>query len=149
MRYVAVFKLTLLLFLFLNGCGQSSLQNAKSTVIAVGMAWMEVDDQFADAYEKARVNARETSSTWEERDEKIASWEEARKMVAATGFAIKSAALAISIAEERELGGWQNMTEKALEAVASAFDALEKLDLKIPAKARKALETGRMLLEGG
>jgi hypothetical protein len=147
MRYIGLFKLTLLLFLLINGCGSSPLQNAKTTVSSLGIVWMQIDESFSKAYEKARIDARESSNTWEERDEKLEAWEKGRKAVEASGMALKSAALAISIADQEPGIDWKKQTEQALEALQAAFTALELLDLKIPASAKKTLETARLLFQ--
>lgn len=123
-----LFMLTFLLI----GCGNTALNTAKKTVIVVGQAWMEVDSDFSVAYEKARVEARETSSTWEERDAKLEKWEEARKAVVASGLAVKSAALAVSIADDGYTSDWSVQLKKMIEAIKSLYQALQVIGIEIP-----------------
>lgn len=123
-----IFMLTFLTI----GCGDAALQAAKKTVITVGQAWMEVDSDFSVAYEKARIEARETSSTWEERDAKLEKWEAARKAVVASGLAVKTAALAVSVAEDGYLSDWSAQVKKVIEAARAMYQALQIIGVKVP-----------------
>lgn len=114
------------------GCGSTALTTAKKTVIVIGQAWIEVDSDFSVAYEQARIEARETSSTWEERDAKLEKWEAARKAVVTTGLAVKTAALAISIAEDGHVSDWPVQLKKMTEAIKSLYQALQVIGIKIP-----------------
>ena len=144
MLYTRLLKLTLLVFA-LTGCG-SHLKTARSSIALAGHAWMQLDKQFAPAYEQARIEAREASESWEERDAKIAKWEKAREALTATGHALKAAALSVSIAEDGNYSGWQKSVARAFEALDAAYSALEAVGVEIPAAARKALELGKQAI---
>jgi len=103
---------------------------------------MRIDAQFADLYEQARIDARENSSSWEERDSTIAKWEKAREALVAAGFALKSAALAIAIAEDGYLTDWIRRTARAVEALKAAEQSLAALDVDF-AGLSKILETSQ------
>jgi len=141
MRHAHLRKLILLAGL-LAGCG-SQLNAARSTVALAGAAWMELDSRFAVNYEQARIEARESSESWEERDAKIERWESARKALIAAGHALKAAALSIAIAEDGHYSGWQKSVSRAFEALDAACSALETVGVDIPVAARKALELGK------
>lgn len=114
------------------GCVNSELKAAKTTVIVIGQAWMELDSTFAPAYEQARIHARDTSSTWQERDQKLEKWEAARKALVSSGLAVKTAALAVSIAEDGYTSDWQGQLKKTTEAIKSMCQALQVIGMKVP-----------------
>lgn len=122
---------SVLLFAFLNGCGSSAIRMARSTVYVVGEAYIDADGVFSEAYKKARENARSSSSTWEERDAKIKLWDDARSALIAAGFALKTAALSISIADDGFKTDWKTQTIKALVAIDSAFKALDAVGIHV------------------
>lgn len=146
MFYFGLHKLILpligLSFLFL-GCGESILTTTRSTISIVGQTWITADEQFSVAYEQARINARNTSSTWDERDAKLVKWESARTALLAAGQAIKTAALAISIAEEGFKSDWTVQVPKALAAIDEAFKLLETVGIKVPVAAKEAVLSGK------
>ncbi len=143
-----LYKLTVLLaVVFFLGCGNSMIKVASSTVIVAGQAWMEADAEFAPAYEQARIEARESSSSWQERDEQLASWEKARDALAAAGLAIKTAALSISIMEDGFQTDWSKQTLKAIKAATSAFQMLKKLGIETPIAILSTLEKGKKILQ--
>ncbi len=133
MKTASYFRSVLFILSFmLLGCGSSALTAARKTIVIAGQAWMEVDSDFSVAYERARIEARETSSTWEERDAKLEKWEEARKAVVASGLAIKSAALAVSIADDGYTSDWSVQLKKMTEAIKSLYQALQVIGIEIP-----------------
>ena len=133
MHHARLYQLTFLpLILFVAGCGASALGTAKTTVVAAGQVWMQADAQFAPLYEQARIDARENSDSWEERDGSIAKWEKGRDALVAAGFALKSAALAIAIAEDGHSTDWIRRTACAVEALRAAEQSLAALDIDFP-----------------
>jgi hypothetical protein len=143
MHYAHLLKLIPLLFLF--GCGGSALGTAKSTIVAAGQVWMEADARFAPLYERARVEARTNSDTWEQRDAAIEKWEVGRKALVSAGFALKSAALSIAIAEDGIATDWKRRTACAVEALKAAGDALAALEVDL-AGLSKVLQLSQQLI---
>jgi len=146
MYHARLYQLTFvpLLFLF-AGCGSAALDAAKTTVVAAGQVWMEADSKFAPAYEQARIEARESSDSWEERDAKIEKWEDGRTALITAGFALKSAALAIAIAEDGHATDWIRRTACAVEALRAAEQALAALKVDL-AGLSKVLELSHRLV---
>ena len=146
MHHTRLYQLTFVpLILFFAACGGSTLSTAKSTVVAAGQVWMEADAQFAPAYEQARIEARDSSSSWEERDAKIEKWEEGRKALVAASFALKSAALAVAIAEDGHSTDWIRRTACAVESLKAAEQSLAALDLDLTGLS-KVLELSQHLV---
>lgn len=142
MHQLIIFQLSLLIF----GCaGQLSI--AKKAISIADQAFIEIDYQFSVEYEKARVDARESSSSWLERDKKLDSWEKARAALIATGYGLQSASMAVSIAEEGEYySDWKTAIGKAYIALDALCNMLDKLGMKLPKETLTKIVTGKTLL---
>lgn len=121
-------------------CGSAALRTAHSTVVVLGQTWQEADATFAPMYEMARTAARNSSGSWEERDKKLESWEAARSALVAAGLSIKTAALAISIAEDDFASDWSVQIGKAIDAVTAVCEALKVVGITPPEAFVKALK---------
>lgn len=121
-----------LLTFFITGCGNAALRTAHSTVVVLGQTWIKADEAFAPIYEQARISARDSTSTWAERDKKLEPWEKARTALVAAGLTIKTAALAISIAEDGFTSDWTVQIVKAIDAITATCEALKVVGITLP-----------------
>jgi len=123
-----------------TGCGNAALRTAHSTVVVLGQTWTEADATFAPMYELARIAARDTSNSWTDRDKKLEKWEKARAALTAAGLAIKTAALAISIAEDGFTSDWTIQIGRAIDAVTATCEALKVVGIVPPEAFIEALK---------
>lgn len=139
-----VFLLPLVL---LTSCSGGQLQTAKRSLVAAHSVYIEIDSSFSSMYEQARENARLTSESWEERDAKLEQWEKAKKSLISTGYALKTAAMSIDIAEEGLGSDWRIQIKKVTEAFDSLCKCLEAVDIRIPKKIDKVLKILKVVRE--
>lgn len=131
--------------LLLTGCTSSAIDSAQTTLVTAHYALLEIDSEFAPLYEKARENARASSSTWEERDKKIEPWEKARKAITATGMSLKAAALSLEIAREGFYSGWEHRMGCLLNSLNQLRETLLELNVKIPISVSRVIEIGKLV----
>jgi len=123
--------LSFILILTTIGCASSVLQSAHTTVVTLGQIWAEADAVFAVSYEQARIEARESSSTLEERNQKLIAWENARSALISSGLLIKTAALSISIAEDGYQSDWSIQLSRAIDAINAMYKAIKIIGIEL------------------
>lgn len=138
---------TILPIIFLlTSCG-GQLQTAKKSLVVAHGVYTEIDSNFAVLYEQARESARWTSESWEERDRVLEQWEKARKTLVSTGYALKTAAMSLAIAEDGFKTDWQVQVKKVVEVFESLKECLENVDVKIPKSFDKVLKILKVISE--
>ena len=140
-------RIALIFPLLLAGC-VSTMDAAETALVTAHQTLMQVDAEFAFLYEQARERAREESNTWEERDEKIEKWERARKSMVAAGNALKTTALAISIARDGYDSNWQAQACKLMVALEDLRRSFASVGVKVPAGIVSAMIAMRAATEG-
>lgn len=133
------------ILLFVAGCGASALDAAQTTVVAAHRALLEFDSEFAPLYQAARANARKESKSWEERDEKIAPWEDVRKAVTTAGLSLRTAALAIEIARDGFESDWEKRMGCVVRALLSLESTLGEIGIKVPPSISKTIRAGEIV----
>jgi len=131
----------------LSGC-ITTMDAAETALVGAHRTLMQIDAEFAPAYEQARERAREESATWEERDAKIEKWEKARESIVAAGNALKTTALAISIARDGFDSNWQTQACKLMEALEDLRRNLAAVGADIPPEIVSAILAMRTAVEG-
>lgn len=136
-----------LALLFLPGC-VSTADAGRVAIDRASEALIAADTVFGPAYETARVHARETSSSWEERDAKLASWEAGRAALGTAKSAILGANAAMAAAEAGDKSAWFDAAACAADALGSAKAALATAGLSPPALLSRAEAAFRAIGSG-
>jgi len=96
MRRKALFFVpAILMFIACSNTTQIAQQALNTTAKIV----VAVDAAYAPQYEKARIEARETSTSWEERDAKLENWDKAADAIESSYRWLAAAQAAIDTAE--------------------------------------------------
>jgi len=140
-------QFTFILPLLLIGC-VSTMDAAETALVSAHRTLMKIDAEFAPLYEQARERARVESDTWEERDAKIEEWERARESMLAAGNALKTTALAISIARDGFDSNWQAQACKLMTSLEDLRRSLAAVGVDVPPEIVSAILAMRAAVEG-
>lgn len=118
--------------MLVTACGASAAEEARGALGTAARALVIVDQTFADEYERARVEARETSSTWDERDAKVAKWETARDALRASRSSLLAAEAAIDAYESDEAGDWLGQAVCVASSLSHLRAAFRDVGISVP-----------------
>ncbi len=143
----------MLVVLLAGGCGVSATDAAKTALFSAARVAKESDRGFADAFELASARARDTSSTQEERDAKMAGWERAADQVEGrlqqAYSALTDAAVALDGWEStRNAESWHAAFPCALEALEAVARTIGLADETIAERIRAVVNSVRAFAGG-
>lgn len=143
MRTALVLPL-LLVLTTATACGATAVEVARETITTATHATVKADQVFASAYEVYSDNARASSATQAEKDQKMEAWDRAAdEMERAQTAARASLVAAETVLDGFERTGDASYWDEALACIAATLrDVAKVLDergLKIPAALAKVL----------
>jgi len=140
-------RLVPIFLVVLAGC-VSTMDAAETALVSAHQTLMKIDADFAPLYEQARERARVESDTWEERDAKIEEWERARESMLAAGNALKTTALALSIARDGFDSNWQTQACKLMVSLEELRRNFAAVGVDIPPEIVSVILAMRAAVEG-
>lgn len=124
--------LLILLFASVSCGGASTVDASRSALAGAARVLVEADRTLAPAYQRARVEAREASSSWAELDERLEPWEAARSSLHGAQSTLYAAEAALDSYEAGDDGAWFTAAACAAEALADLRKALRDVGLDPP-----------------
>jgi hypothetical protein len=139
--------------LLVLGCGASATDVARATLTTTAHATVAADRLFADAYELASTDARDTSATQAEKDAKMVDWEAAADKIegalSAIYAALATAEVALDALDRGEPGSFDEAFACAAASLREAAGVLQERGLKIPLAVTRALALSESLVCAG
>lgn len=129
------------LSLFLLACGASMTKTARTAINTTAVAVTQTDKLLAPLYAQARVDARETSASWQERDAKMQHWDAVTDAVLATYKFLAAAEIGLNA---WEIGDGDKDFLLAAACTAQSLDhlrqGLAELEINLPDAIDRALK---------
>ncbi len=118
------------------GCaGGPSMEAARAGLGRAAIVLLQADQEFKPAHEAARIEARETSDDWEQRDAKLVYWEAAKVAL----VALKSQLLAAESVLDAQAAGLKSDWLMVVGCTADAISTLRAAWKEVGQRAPPAL----------
>lgn len=115
------------------GCaGGPSMEASRAGLGRAAIVLLQADQQFKPVYEAARVETRETSADWLERDAKLTYWEAAKTALVALKSQLLAAESVLDAQEAGQQSDWLMVVGCAADAISTLRAAWKEIGQRAP-----------------